>query len=52
MVELTMHELMTEDEADDEPLPFGQSYWDYLPDLVQTKIMKMVHKQILEERAC
>ena len=35
-------------EADDEPLPFGQSYWDYLPDLVQTKIMKMVHKQLLK----
>ena len=27
------------------PLPFGQSYWDYLPDLVQAKIVKMVHKQ-------
>ena len=29
-------------------LPFGQSYWDYLPDLVQVKIMKMVHKQLLK----
>ena len=28
-------------------LTFGQSYWDYLPDLVQTKILKMVHKQLL-----
>ena len=35
-------------EANDEPLPFGQSYWDYLPDLVQNKIMKMVHKQLLK----
>ena len=26
--------------------PFGQSYWDYLPDLVQTKILKMAHKQL------
>ena len=30
-------------------LPFGQSYWDYLPDLVQDKILKMVHKALLEE---
>ena len=29
-------------------LPFGQSYWDYLPDLVQTKILKMAHKQLLK----
>ena len=29
-------------------LPFGQSYWDYLPDLVQAKITKMVHKQLLK----
>ena len=28
------------------PLPFGQSYWDYLPDLVQDKILKMIHKQL------
>ena len=35
--------------ANEEPLPFGQSYWDYLPDLVQNKIMKMVHKSLLEE---
>ena len=27
-------------------LPFGQSYWDYLPDLVQDKILKMAHKQL------
>ena len=26
-------------------LPFGDSYWDYLPDLVQDKILKMVHQQ-------
>ena len=31
-----------------EPLPFGQSYWDYLPDLVQHKIVKLVHKALLE----
>ena len=30
-----------------ESLPFGQSYWDYLPLLVQDKIMKMVHKSLL-----
>ena len=30
------------------PLPFGNSYWDYLPDLVQDKIFKMVHKQLLK----
>ena len=30
------------------PLPFGDSYWDYLPDLVQDKIFKMVHKQLLK----
>ena len=30
-------------------LPFGQSYWDYLPDLVQDKILKMVHKALLEK---
>ena len=35
-------------ETETPPLPFGQSYWDYLPDLVQTKIMKMVHKQLLK----
>ena len=28
------------------PLPFGDSYWDYLPDLVQEKILKMTHKQL------
>ena len=31
-----------------EHLPFGQSYWDYLPDLVQCKILKLVHKALLE----
>ena len=31
-----------------EYLPFGQSYWDYLPDLVQCKILKLVHKALLE----
>ena len=36
------------DGANEEPLPFGQSYWDYLPDLVQNKIVKMVHKQFLK----
>ena len=30
-------------------LPFGQSYWNYFPDLVQDKILKMVHKALLEE---
>ena len=25
---------------------FGQSYWDYLPDLVQDKILKMTHEQL------
>ena len=35
--------------ANEEPLSFGQSYWDYLPDLVQNKIVKMVHKSLLEE---
>ena len=35
--------------ANEEPLPFGQSYWDYLPDLVQNKIVKMVHKHFLKE---
>ena len=30
------------------PLPFGHSYWDYLPDLVQDKIFKMVHQQLLK----
>ena len=30
------------------PLPFGQSYWDYLPDLVQDKILKLAHKQLLK----
>ena len=36
------------DVANEPPLPFGQSYWDYLPDLVQDKILKMVHKQLLK----
>ena len=31
-----------------EYLPFGQSYWDYLPDLAQCKILKLVHKALLE----
>ena len=31
-----------------EHLPFGQSCWDYLPDLVQCKILKLVHKALLE----
>ena len=31
-----------------EHLPFGQSYWDYLPDLAQCKILKLVHKALLE----
>ena len=35
--------------ANDEPLPFGQSYWDYLPELVQNKIVKMVHKHFMKE---
>ena len=35
--------------ANEELLLFGQSYWDYLPDLVQNKIMKMVHKAFLKE---
>ena len=30
------------------PLPFGDSYWDYLPDLVQDKILKLVHQQLLK----
>ena len=34
--------------ANEEPLLFGQSYWDYLPDLVQHKIVKLVHKQFLK----
>ena len=25
-------------------LPFGQSYWDYLPDLIQDYILDMVKK--------
>ena len=29
-------------------LPFGQSYWDYLPNLVQYKILNLVHKSFLE----
>ena len=35
-------------DVDVPPLPFGDSYWDYLPDLVQDKILKMVHKQLLK----
>ena len=35
--------------ANEEPLLFGQSYWDYLPNLVQNKIVKMVHKDFLKE---
>ena len=31
-----------------EYLPFDQSYWDYLPDLAQCKILKLVHKALLE----
>ena len=31
-----------------EYLPFGQSYWDYLPDLAQCKILKLVYKALLE----
>ena len=30
------------------PLRFGQSYWDYLPDLVQDNILKLAHKQLLK----
>ena len=32
-------------DVDVAPLPFGDSYWDYLPDLVQDKILKIVHQQ-------
>ena len=35
-------------ETETPALPFGQSYWDYLPDLVQAKILKLVHKQLLK----
>ena len=35
--------------ANEEPLLFGQSYWDYLTDLVQNKIVKMVHEDFLKE---
>ena len=35
--------------AHEEPLSFGQSNWDFLPDLVQNKIMQMVHKHLLKE---
>ena len=35
--------------SNEEPLPFGQSYWDYLPDLAQNKITKRAHKSLLEE---
>ena len=35
-------------DVDVAPLLFGNSYWDYLPDLVQDKIFKMVHKQLLK----
>ena len=38
-----------DDGVKEEPLPFGQSYWDYLPVLAQKKIVKMVHKTFLEE---
>ena len=31
-----------------EYLSFGQSYWDYLPDLVQRKILKLAYKALLE----
>ena len=31
------------------PLPFGASYWDYLPDLVKDKIYREVHKQALRK---
>ena len=34
------------DVVNEPPLPFGQSYWDYLPDLVQDKILKIAHKQL------
>ena len=33
----------------DEQLPFGQSYWDYLPDLVRDNILKMVEEQLILE---
>ena len=36
------------DGDNEDPLPFGESYWDFLPDLVQNKIAKMVHKQFLK----
>ena len=35
--------------ANEKLLIFGQSYWDYLPDLGQNKIVKMVHKDFLKE---
>ena len=33
----------------DEQLSFGQSYWDYLPDLVRDNILKMVEDQLILE---
>ena len=35
--------------ANEPPLPFGQSYWDYLPDLALDKILKMTHKQLWKD---
>ena len=29
-----------------DPLPFGQSYWDFLPDLIQDYILDMVEKAL------
>ena len=29
-----------------EPLPFGQSYWDYLPDLIQDQILDLAARSL------
>ena len=38
-----------EEEYQEEVLPFGESYWDYLPDLVKEYILEMSEVAIQEE---
>ena len=48
----TKHQLVSwldEQERKVELLPFGQSHWDYLPDLVRDNILKMVEDQLILE---
>ena len=48
----TKHQLVSwldEQERKADLIPFGQSYWDYLPDMLQDYILKLAEHQLLLE---